>query len=372
MKVEEERLTDLFLELINIDGISLSERAVADYIIQRLEKQNIKVEEDGTGNKIRGNTGNLIITLPGTGNEDPLLLMAHLDTVSSTKSINPVLKNGVITSDGTTILGADDRAGVTALLYLLETLNTLNRRHRGIQVVFSVAEELGMFGSSHLNSVLLKAREGYILDCSKPVGCYVARTPTAMDIQFEFFGKASHSGVAIENGINAISMALEMLAEFPVGRVDPDTTANIGTIEGGTAVNVVPEKVKAKGEIRSFDSDRIRTLEEQLRRKAQEIAGKYKGKVKIDFTEGFRGFHLKPDLPVIRRLETVCRRLGISPEPLVYYGGSDANVMNGMGIKAVNLGIGIENPHSKNERIAVKDLKSITEVVIQLIMANDA
>jgi tripeptide aminopeptidase len=297
--------------------------------------------------------------------------MAHLDTVSSTRSINPVLKSGLITSDGTTILGADDRAGVAVILHVLETLAALNGRHRSVQVVFSVAEELGMFGSSRLNSGLLKAREGYILDCSRPVGCYVARTPTAVDIQFEFTGKASHSGVAIENGINAISMALEVLADFPVGRVDPDTTANIGTIQGGTAVNVVPEKVTAKGEIRSFNPDRIEALKERLQKKSKVVAEKYRGKAKIDFTVGFKGFHLKPDLPVIKRLESVCQRLDISTDPLVYYGGSDANVMNGMGIQAVNLGIGVKNPHSKNEQIAMKDLVSITEVVTQLILGND-
>ncbi|MFO7889958.1 MAG: M20/M25/M40 family metallo-hydrolase [bacterium] len=368
-RINKDALVKQFFNLACIDGISRDERAVADFILDHLNSMNISAKEDDTADKIGGNTGNIIVRFPGksSNNQNPLLLMAHMDTVDHTSELKPVIEQGIIKSGGETILGADDRAGVAIILHVLEYLHKNNIDHRPLEVVFSVGEEKGMLGSSHLNFSQLKSQKGYILDCSRPPGQYVACTPSSFDVNFKFLGKASHAGVAIEDGINAVSMALEVLQTFPIGRIDAETTANIGTINGGTAVNVVPEKVSATGEIRSFKPETINSICSKLEKQGQTIADKYGGKVDIQCIPIFEGFNLSEDIPVVTRLISAYKKLSLKPEGLTYYGGSDANIVNKHNINTVNIGVGIKNPHSHNEEIAVKDLVTSAEIVLDLV-----
>ncbi len=368
--IDMDALVKRFFNLTRIDGVSRDERAVADFILEFLNSINISAREDDTADKIKGNTGNIIAHVSGTSEDkDSVLLMAHMDTVDHTEKLEPVIDKGIIKSGGETILGADDRAGVAIILHILEYLQQNDISHRPLEVVFSVGEEKGMLGSSHLDFSQLSSREGYILDCSRPPGQYVARTPSSFDVNFEFLGKASHAGVAIENGINAISMALEVLQTFPSGRIDTDTTANIGTINGGTAVNVVPEKVRATGEIRSFKPETINSMCSILKKQGQSIADKYGGKIDIQCIPIFEGFHLSEDITVVKRLISAYKKLSFKPEGLTYYGGSDANIVNKHNINTVNIGIGIKNPHSHNEEIAVQDLVTSAEIILDLVGA---
>ncbi|MBN2415562.1 M20/M25/M40 family metallo-hydrolase [bacterium] len=367
MHIDRDRLVERFLTLAQTDGITGDERRVADTIQAGLQTLGVPYEEDDAGASFDGNTGNIIARIPGTRSAGaPLLLMAHMDTVEPTAGLAPVITDGVIRSDGTTILGADDRAGISIIMEVLATLAENRLRHRPLEIVFSVGEEQGMLGSLQLDFSRLAAREGYILDCSRPPGKYVAVTPTAVDLGLTFTGRASHSGVAIENGINALSMALEVLRDFPVGQVDDETTANIGTIKGGTQVNVVPESVSATGEIRSFNTRVIERMCSDLKAAAETTARRFGGSAEVRCLEAFKGFSLTGDLPVIQTLVSVYEAMGISHEGLVYYGGSDANVVNRHGIQAVNIGVGVRNPHSHNEEIAIDDLVTTAELLLHL------
>jgi len=366
--IDERELVSLFLRLAEINGPSLAESAVVEALIRCLSSDRVNCRVDDAAKQVNGDTGNLIVTKAGIG--EPLLLMAHLDTVTPTAELRPIVENGIIRSSGNTILGADDRAGVAAICLLFKELERSGRPHRPLEVVFSVGEELGMLGAMALDYSQLSARSGYILDASRPVGSYVARTPSAVDINMTFSGRAAHSGVAVEQGINALSIALETLKAFPVGRLDDETTANIGVIEGGSAVNVVPETVTASGEIRSFSDETIDKQCQLLKETAQRTAEAAGGTVCIDCFKAFQGFELPYDLDVVQNLHRACAQLDLPFEAVTHYGGSDANVVNAKGIHALNLGVGVNQPHAKTESIAVADLVNTTKLLFELVRVD--
>jgi len=369
--VDQKRIVELFLELVKIDGTSLHERAVADYIINQLKQTGIECHEDNAATTVQGNCGNLIIKKNGGLNSSPpLLLTAHMDTVLSTEKLIPVIEDGVIKSDGTTILGADDRCGVTLILYLLEFLTTNNLKHRNLEIIFSVSEELGMFGTAVLDYTQISAKEALVLDSSRPPGFYVMRTPTTIDFEIEFIGGPAHSGMSQQNGINALIMANEFLNRFPLGQIDAETVTNVGTIQGGNAVNIIPPNVKISGEMRSFNSETLQFIQLQIVSDAQVIENKSGGKIEIHFTPVFEGFTIREDLPLIEQLDQAINSLGLTPEPLIYFGGSDANVLNSRGIEAINLGVGVQYPHSLSEQIKIDDLVTTVNLLLKIIDAE--
>lgn len=373
MKVDDQKLLDLFLQLIKIESVSLHERAMADFLIRKFEDWDIEAFEDNAAEKIGGNSGNLIIRLDSNSNgSSPLVLLAHTDTVRSTAKVNPIIENGVIRSDGSTILGADNRSGVALILYVITEILEKKMKHRSLEIVFTVAEELGMYGALALNFDRLSAREGYIFDCSAKPGSYVGEAPTAYDFTVNCKGRSAHSAVAPEKGINAISMALEIMNQFPVGRINKNTVANIGTIQGGSADNVVPDEVKFTGEYRSFDPSEIERIKHNLEKSCGSVSQKYGGTCKASFKIGFEGYKFEANMPVIRRLHQAMEQLNLVPDPMVYPGGSDVNVLNANGIQAVNVGIGASNPHSNEEQIALADMVRGAELLFRLVEAEEA
>lgn len=373
MKVDEGKLLELFLQLIKIDSTSLHERAMADFLIDKFKGWNIDAVEDDAATKIGGNAGNLMIRLNSNSNQSsPLVLLAHTDTVRSTAQVKPIIDNGVIRSDGTTILGADNRSAVALILYLISEIIDKKLKHRNLEIVFTVAEELGMLGALALDFSQLSAREGYIFDCSARPGSYVAESPTAFDFRVQCQGRPAHSAVAPEKGINAISMALEIMSQFPVGRINKDTVANIGTIHGGSADNVVPDQVNFTGEFRSFSPSEIDRMKNQLENSCRSVSQKFGGNCQVAFKIGFDGYKLEPTMPVIDRLHRAMEQLHLVPNPMVYSGGSDVNVLNANGIRAVNVGIGASNPHSNEEQIALADMVKGAELLFRLVEAEEA
>jgi len=368
MKLDKNRLVQIFLDLVRIDGVSLNERGVANHVKSFLSDLDIDCVEDDVGNRIHGNCGNVIATKKGSLDRDSILLMAHLDTVSSTKDLVPIIRDDKIHSSGNTILGADDRAGVAVILYLLEEISRNNYTHRDVEVVFSVAEELGMYGSQELDTNRLKSREGIILDCSRPLGSFVQHTPTAIDFTINIRGKAAHSGVAPEKGVNALLMSVKLVESMlPIGRIDDDTVANIGTINGGTAINVIPDQVKMTGEIRSFNDVTLKRIMSVYEKSASDIASEYGGKIDVAFETGFQGFKLDSDLDIICELKRIFAELDFDSNALRYYGGSDANVMNSKNIQTVNIGVGVNNPHSYDEYIGINDLYMTAHVISAIL-----
>jgi tripeptide aminopeptidase len=369
--MDQEKLLELFLELVRIDAVSLKERPVADFIKKRLAPWGMEAVEDDAGLKLNGTAGNLIIRLPGRDpGSEPLLLLAHMDTVHPTAGLKPVLKEGVLYSDGTTILGVDNRAGVTLILAVLQEITERNLRHKSLEIVFTIGEELGMLGAMALDFSQLKARQGFVFDCTARPGGYVASTPTAYDFKIRFTGKSAHSAVAPEKGINAFSMATHIMSGFPVGRVNEHSVANFGTIHGGTADNVVPDQVALTGEFRSFREEEIVAMRHALVTLCEQAAGRWGGRCEPSFMLSFQGFQFNPEMPLVQRLYRAFDHVGVAPTPMVYYGGSDANVFNQYDIKIINTGIGANAPHSTEEHIRLADLMTGFDMLMHLIEAE--
>jgi tripeptide aminopeptidase len=369
--MDQQKLMDLFLELVKIDAVSLKERPVADYITRKLNSMGIEVFEDQAGQKLNGDSGNLIVRLPGSvSGDEPLLLLAHMDTVHPTAGVKPIMDDGILRSDGTTILGVDNRAGVSLILFMIQELMERKLKHRSLEIVFSVGEELGMLGAMALDFSQLSARQGFVFDCTAVPGGYVASTPTAYDFKIHFSGRPAHSAVSPEKGINALAMAVHVMSGFPVGRVNEHSVANFGTIHGGTADNVVPDQVDLTGEIRSFRDEEIAAMQELLRSLCQAASAQRGGSCEPSFYFSFQGFQFGPEMPLVQRLHRAFQHAGVTPQPLVYYGGSDANVFNQHGVKIINTGIGANNPHSKEEHIRLADMMKGYEILMNLIEAE--
>lgn len=368
-EVDRDRLVNYFLDLVAIDAVSLKERPVNDYLCRFLDSWNLSYAEDQAGSHVGGNAGNLIVSVDGEG-DSGLFLCAHTDTVRPTAKLSARIENGVITSDGTTILGADNRSGVAVLLYLLDEAAHQRFKPRRFHVFFTIAEEIGLLGAANLDVASIPIRGGFVFDSSSPPGDYITQTPTALELQVDIFGAPAHAGVAPEQGINALSMAAEVLTGFPVGRIDAETVANFGLIRGGEATNVVPAHIHLDGELRTFKADKGASRIKQLESVLARVTEKYGGGYELRHAEHFQGFSIADDHPLARYLAERMQRVGLKARPRVYSGGSDANVFNARGVPSINLGVGQQNPHANTERIAIADLVKAAELAIALVAAS--
>ena len=364
-------LASLFLRLAGIEGTSLDERNIANEVAALLTQAGIRVVEDDSNGTFGGTTGNLLCFPPSYRSDQPaLMLTAHLDTVKSTAQLKPVVDATSIRSDGTTILGADNRVGLSVLVHLLKSVARENAPQTNFFVVFTVGEETGLFGAGSIDLSHHKVSSAYVFDCSKRPGVYIRDSVGLYAFEAEFIGKTAHSGVAPEKGISAIQLASVAIAGLKLGRIDADTTANIGKIQGGEAINSIPEKVTIEGEVRSFTPQRIR---EQLNVIEQSLRASVDGTGKLTFKSqsDFEPYMLATDAPMILGLERAMRTVGLNPQPIRYTGGSDANKYNAKGIPAVNLGIGAQNPHSYEEFVLIEDLVKTYELARALISTRD-
>ena len=360
-------LVDLFLEAVAIDAVSLHEAPVVRFIREKLSGLPVRIVEDGTGPAVGGETGN-IFCIPATF--DPtrpsVALLAHMDTPRSTANVRPVLSDSRITSDGTTLLGVDNRAGVSVLLHVLA--GHVRRKLAGnFIVVFTFAEEIGMYGSKHVDLQPYNVTMCFVFDCSKRPGTFIQSAVGSSLYTAVFHGTSSHAGVAPEKGVNAIQIAARALGEVPVGRLSPTMTANFGMISGGEATNVVPDRCTVDGEVREFNQraidEYLAAAEEKFSRVARENGGSLTFQSQIDFPP----FVLDPGSEAFRRVAETLASVGLNPTPISYLGGSDANMLNAKGIPAINIGIGAQNPHGNDEFILLEDLAKTAEIAEALI-----
>jgi tripeptide aminopeptidase len=343
---------------------------MAQFIRNVLADVPVKVLEDGTGTAIGGNSGNLIC-LPASFRADrpALALFAHMDTPRSTEGVRPVVSADRITSDGSTILGVDNRAGTAALLH---TLCEHARSGGGgnFIVVFTVGEELGLFGSKHFDPTPYDLRMGFVFDCSKRPGTFIQSAVGCSLYTATFAGLASHAAVSPEKGIHAIRMAARALLTFPTGRLEGEMTANVGTIKGGEATNIIPDLCTLQGEIRGFDPGRINEMVLSVQAQCEHAASEAGGRVTFSTAEDFRPFVLEDKAPAFALTEEVLRSCGLTPHPISYTGGSDANMLNAAGLPTVNLGIGAQNPHGNDEFILLEDLEQTAQIARRLIQKS--
>lgn len=369
--VSENRIIRIFENLVSIYSPSYKERSIANHITAYIEALGLLTYEDDAGDAIGGNAGNIHVTIPGNTDGPCILIASHMDTVEPAQGVKPVIEDGIIRSQGETILGADDKVGITAMLELATVLASERVPHGPVHLIFTVAEEVGLKGAKHADLSDKSIDFIYVLDADGEVGRIVVRAPYQDSFEVEYVGKAAHAGVAPELGINAIVAASKAICHMKLGRLDNETTANVGTIEGGRAGNIVAERASFFAEARSL---RLEKLEEQSRhmiecfhRGADEVGAK----VSFKHYRPYDGYSLTENDPIVRRTMDRMARLGIKPNLIDNGGGSDTNVFNAKGVSAVNLSVGFENVHSIDEYVAISDLVTLADLLVELARVEE-
>lgn len=365
--IDEKRLLDRFLKYVQIDSPTKYEKEFADYLMKEMEKMGLEVHMDDAGEKVGSNAGNVIGRLKGNTDGETILFSAHMDTVSPGRGIKPVIKDGVIYSDGTTVLGGDDKAGIAAILEAIETVIEKDIPHGDIEVVFSIYEEGGLYGAKNLDYSKLKAKKAFVFDSGGDPGEIIIQGPAQNKINAKFIGKEAHAGVAPENGISAIQMAAEAISNMKLLRIDEETTANIGIIRGGEATNIVTKEVTIEGEARSLSNEKLKAQTDHMVKCCQEAAEKFGGTVELDVQNSYEAFKVEEDAEIVQKVKEACKNIGLEPFTTSSGGGSDTNILNANGIEAVNLGIGEKKPHTVEEHIHIKDLENAAKLALEII-----
>ncbi len=371
-----ERMTDHFLNLVQIDSLSKKEKAVALVLQKELEALGAKVEFDEAGKAIGGEIGNLIARFPGNDpSRRPLLLSAHMDTVVPGEGIKPIVEGRKIRSDGRTILGGDDKSGISIIVEVLRALQEKKRPHGEIEVVFTICEEFGLLGAKHLDMSRLKARDGLVLDCDN-VGILFTKSPSSDRLEFKVHGLEAHAGVCPERGISAVQIAAEAIGRMKLGRIDSETTANIGVIQGGSATNIVPNCVYIKAESRSHSEEQLTAQTGHMRECFREAAEKFSvelegkritGRVEENVWRDYDRMNVPEDAPIVLAVKRAAQALSYQVQTKATGGGCDANVFNKKGITVANLGTGMHDIHTVKEWLAIDEMNQAAEIVLETV-----
>lgn len=366
--VNRKRIIEEFSKLVGIDSLSYQEREMADLLKSYLVEMGFTVIEDNAGEYYQGNCGNLYAFKKGTIPGDPILLSAHMDTVTPGIGKKAVLEdNGKITSDGSTILGADDLSGVVSILEAVRTIIEQQLPHRNIEILFTIAEEVYLRGSEVFDYSVIKAKEAYVLDLDGEIGTAALSAPTVISFEAKITGRASHAGFAPEKGINAIAIAAEAITKIKQGRIDEETTANIGMIEGGKARNIVSEECVLRGEVRSRKHEKALAEMEKIKQIFVSCADK--GKAKLEFETDFAciAYQVQKEAPVVERFEKVCQGLNIETNYIDTFGGSDNNNFHRHQINGLVISCGMHEVHSCKEYTQVEELVNCSTLVLKLL-----
>jgi tripeptide aminopeptidase len=374
--VNSDRLARTFLSLVRVDSISKEEGQLTRILANRLTELGARVHVDGAGRLVGGDTGNLIARIDGNRSVEPMLLSAHMDTVEPGRGVEPVFENGVFSSQGRTILGADDKSAIAVILEVLTCLGERHMTHGPLEIVFSICEEIGLLGAKHLDYDRLSARMGYVVD-TRNTGTVVTRAPAANRLTLRLHGKSAHAGSAPDKGINAISLACKAIAQLEMGLIDHETTCNIGLIEGGLATNIVPELVVAQGEVRSHDERKLRQVTDTIVGAFQQVVDAYRNaavngrpRLESDVRRDFDAVAIQADHPVVQLAMQAAADLNFPMETARSGGGSDANVFAGHGITTGVLGTGMENVHTVNETVRLDDLVHSASLLLRIILRH--
>lgn len=369
--VNKDRLVNEFCKLVSIDSLSFKERNMADYLIGELVTLGFSVMEDRAGEIYGGDAGNVYGYLEGNIPGPPILFSSHMDTVVPGLNKTPIVhEDGRITSDGSTILGADDLSGVVSILEGIKVLKENNISHRSIEIIFPIAEEVYIRGSEVFDYSVVKAKEAYVLDLSGPVGLAALKAPTLVSFTAKFKGLAAHAGFAPEEGIHAIVMAANAITRIRQGRIDKETTVNIGKIDGGLARNIVPETCILLGEVRSLVHEKAISIAEEIKKVFETVAQEYKGKVEFESSFGCISYEVQQEEEVVVSFIKACNELGYEYQFTETFGGSDNNNFMLHGIKGIVLACGMNEVHSTNEYTSIDELIKITNIVIKLMTSE--
>ena len=365
--IQADRLRDDLLALVQIDSLSKREGRIAERLARELRALGADVEFDDAGTRVGGEVGNLIAHVPGTSDAAPLLLCAHMDTVEPGVGVKPIVEGDVIRTDGTTVLGGDDKSGIAIVMECLRACRERGLRHPPLEVVFTICEELGLLGARHLDLARVRSRRGLVFD-SDAVGMVFTRAPGSHHLEVIVHGRAAHAGMAPEEGISAIRVMADAVGRMHLGRIDAETTANWGVVRGGRAVNIIPDEVVMHGEARSHDVVKLEAQCEHMRDCFEKAVARFPGaRVTVKITPSYASMHIPDDAPIMRLVRAAASRAGRSIESAAMGGGCDANILNQRGFEVVNLGTGMREIHTTKEWLKVSDMVAAAEVTLATI-----
>jgi tripeptide aminopeptidase len=377
--INPERLKNLLIELIKIDSLSRKEYDVAMRLKREMEDLGAQVSIDDAGERVGGNVGNLIAHFTGTAPKAmPILLSAHMDTVVPGEGIVPILEGDILRTDGRTVLGGDDKSGVAIICEVLRVIKENRFPCSDVDVVFTICEEAGLIGAKCLDVNRLRARTGLVLD-SDSVGFLFTKAPAANRMEFRVHGLEAHAGVCPEKGVNAIKVAADGVARMSLGRIDHETTANIGVIEGGMAVNIVPNSVILKGEARSHSEEKLerqtehmlRCLQDAAARHTLEVGGaQFTATVDAKIERDYDRMDVSDGAPIVQLVRAAANNLRVDIKTLATGGGCDANVLNQKGLEVANLSTGMREIHTVKEWLDLKDLNLSAQMVLEVVRLN--
>ncbi|MEF3301894.1 M20/M25/M40 family metallo-hydrolase [Paenibacillus sp. GYB003] len=372
--IQQNRLVDQFLQLVRIDSETKYEQQIGQALKTLFGELGLTVFEDDTAAVTGHGSGNLICTLeatPGNENLPTVLFTCHMDTVTPGKGIKPqVGDDGYIRSDGTTILGSDDKAGIAAMVEAIRVLKEQSIPHGKLLFVITAGEESGLLGSRAMAKQppkQLAAKYGYALDSNGSVGQIAVAAPTQARIQITIKGRSAHAGVNPEDGVSAIQVASKAISRMPLGRIDFETTANIGSFAGGGATNIVCERVDIAAEARSREQSKLDRQLEAMRQACESAAEEMGAKAEFVSEIIYPAYKYDESAPVVKLAMKALESIGRKPSTFHTGGGSDANMFNGMGIPTVNLAVGYENIHTTEERMPISELKAVAELVVAIV-----
>ena len=374
--IDKARLKERVLELVRIDSLSRKERAIALRLKEILEALGGVVFMDDAGSAVGGEVGNLVAHFDGNvEGAEAMLLSAHMDTVAPGEGVVPVVDGDVIRSDGTTVLGGDDKSGLAIILEVLQAVREEKVPHGHIDVVFTICEEVGLLGAKHLDLGLVRAKTGLVLD-SDSIGFLITKAPAVNHLEFEVHGLEAHAGICPERGISAIQVAARGIAAMRLGRIDEDTTANLGLVSGGTAVNIVPNRVMLTGEVRSHDEEKLERqtqamvacLQDAAAGATLELDGRlHETRVESRIRREYDRMDVSHDTAIVQRVHEAARNLGFAVDTVAKGGGCDANVLNKRGLQVANLASGMRDIHTVHEWLDVNDLVTAARIIHEVV-----
>jgi len=377
--INAARIKDEFLDLVTISSLSRREGSIARRLETILKGMGATIEVDDAGEKVGGETGNVLARFAGTKPAAaPFLLSAHMDTVGPAEKIRVQVEGDIVRTDRTTVLGGDDKAGIVAILEAIRVLRETRTPHGDIEVVLSICEETGLLGAKHFDTGRLRARRGLVLDVDG-VCELITRAPAANRLTFTVTGLEAHAGICPERGLSAIQIASEAIAGMKLGRLDAETTANLGVIEGGLSTNIVPTRVIVKGEARSLSVEKLEAQTEHMRRRFEEAAarhevvleaGVHRARFEAQIDRQYERLDVSDHAPIVGLVKQGAKKLGRTVTTRATGGGSDANVLAARGLEIANLGCGMRDIHTVNEWVDLKDIHTTAALVLETLRAH--
>ena len=368
VSVNEGRLVETFLTLVRFDTPSRQEKAASEWAAAHLREIGFSVEWDDAGEKVGGTVGNLLAFKKGTvPDAPPIFFSSHFDTVEPTPGLEIAIEGDVIRSASDTILGADDKCGLAPILEAMTLLHESGEPHGDIQLLLTICEEIGLVGAKMMDPSDIKARYGFVLDSGPPLGALVSSQPSQNSILVTIEGVPAHAGVAPEKGVDAIVAAGRAINAMKLGRIDEDTTANIGVISGGTARNIVPAEVTLVCEARSRVQEKLDAQTRHMRETFEREAAAVGATARVEVTEQYRSYQLRESDPVLRIAMDAARANGLEPFLRSSGGGSDGNIFNAFGVPTTVLSCGMEKVHTHDEFVRISDMVKAAGWVVEIV-----